>query len=320
MKKTDLSIIIVSWNVQDYLKGCLESIFETVKDLEFEIFVVDNNSKDGTVEFVKEHFPQVKLIANKNNLGFAKANNKAIIRSDGSYVLLLNPDTILLPEAVTKMVDYLETHKEYGAVGPKILNEDRGTVQGGAYRNFPSISSSFIKLINGDSWLKRTSNQLLYGKNSIDTNAIPGACIMVRKGTIDEVGMLDEEFFMYGEDVEWCYRINKGGWKIFYLAEAAIIHYGEKSAVIKYTEGENMAENFNAYFIYFKKHHGVLYATCFRAMVGIAMMGWNLFWIAMLLVRVKSKDKIKKTITRNNKLIRWSVNADGVKYIGTTND
>ena len=144
--------------------------------------------------------------------------------------------------------------------------------------------------------------------------------MMVPRDVINRIGMLDDEFFMYGEDVDWCYRINKGGWKIFYLSEAAIIHYGEKSAVIKYTEGEKMAENFNAYFIYFKKHYGLLYAICFRAMVGIAMMGWNLFWTARLFVSAKSKDKVTKIISRNNKLIRWSANVDGVKYIGRAND
>lgn len=316
----NISIIIVSWNVRDYLKGCLESLFGTLKDIDFEVFVVDNNSSDGTVELVRECFPQVRLIANEHNLGFAKANNMAITRGSGKYILLLNPDTVAMPAAITKMVDFLDAHEKYGAVGPKLLLGDLCTVQYGATRNFPCISEHFVKLINGGAWLRQKSDQLLPNSTSHETDAIAGACMMIRRDAIDKVGMLDEEFFMYGEDVDWCYRINKGGWKIYYLAEATIVHFGGKSAIIKYTEGEDMAENYNAYYIYFRKHHGVIYALCFRAMVGIAMTLWNTVWMIQLFLKKKNKDKITNIIARNNRIIKWSVNVDGAKYIGSSSN
>ena len=305
-----VSIIIVSWNVKDYLKTCLESIQATLNRNNFEIFVVDNDSKDETVKFVKENFPQINLISNRNNVGFAKANNQAITKSHGEYVLLLNPDTVVLTDAIKRMYDFMESNAEYGAVGPKIFTDDRASVSFCAARKFPSIRTIFFSLTTLNRLSKCFSSSAMEWwdhKDSREVDSLSGACMMVRKKAIDEIGLFDENFFMYAEDIDWCYRIKKGGWKIFYLIEAAIIHYGERSAVKKFTETENMVENFKAYFKYFKKHYGFVYAFCYRLMLGFVMTGWNVFWAIKLLSSVESKEKIRQILARNNKFIKWAL-------------
>jgi hypothetical protein len=308
-----LSIIIVSWNVKDYLKPCLDSIFGTVNNIEFEVFVVDNNSYDGTVDFIKECFPQVRLIANKDNLGFARANNQAIAKSKGRYILLLNPDTIVLPGSINRMIAFLDTNRNFGAVGPKILADDRVTVSVCAARRFPSIKTIFFTVTTLNRIAKCFSSSAMEWwdhKDSREVDSLSGSCMMVRKKVINKIGLLDESFFMYAEDIDWCYRIKKGGWKISYLCDAVIIHYGEKSAVKKFSETENMAENFKAYFKYFRKHYGLIYALFYRLMIGLIMICWNFVWIIRLFNRIKSKEEIKGIIARNNKFIRWSINID----------
>jgi hypothetical protein len=279
-------------------------------ETKYEIFVVDNNSNDGTAEFVKKEFPQINLIANKDNPGFAKANNQAIAKARGKYVLLLNPDTIVLPDSIDKMLKFMDANGGVGAIGPKIFAEDMCTVSSCAARKFPSILLVFLGLAKLNFLLKHQDIN-----RGGDTDSLSGACMMVRKEAIDAVGMLDEDFFMYAEDIDWCYRIKRSGRTVFYLPEAAIVHYGERSAVKKFSEIENMTENFQAYYKYFNKHYGKLYALCFRLMLGFTMAGWNLFWTIRFVGSIKGKKNIRQIIARNNKFIEWSINAKKHSYM-----
>ena len=204
----DLSIIIVNANNQRLLKECLQSIDKNTHKISFEIIISDNASTDGSQEMVKDDFPQVKLIENKENLGFAKANNQALKIYQGRYALLLNNDTLVKDSALDKMVEFMDQNQETGACGPKLLNTDGSTQHQGGL-----LAKRFWK-----------------AKDPRPVDFIIGAALLVRKEVIDKVGMMDENLFFYNEDLDWCLRIRKAGWKIFFLPQAEIIHYGGQSS------------------------------------------------------------------------------------------
>ncbi|GBR76344.1 glycosyl transferase group 2 [Candidatus Termititenax persephonae] len=209
MAGVDLSIILVSFNSREYLRGCLNSIYEnTGHSIRYEIFVVDNNSQDQTLKMLQENYPEVRTLDNAENLGFAKANNQALRLAAGRYLLLLNSDTFVLGHALEKMVEYMDQHREAGALAPKLLNEDGQTTQ-----------------TQGSSWAKRQ----WASPRARKVNFISGAAFLLRRETYKNVGGLDEHFFFYNEDWDWCKRILKNGWEIHYFPGAAVIHYGGKS-------------------------------------------------------------------------------------------
>ncbi|MEK7167612.1 MAG: glycosyltransferase family 2 protein [Patescibacteria group bacterium] len=220
-----LSIIIVSWNVKGLLKKCLESIKE-----DFEIIVVDNNSKDGTKEMVEKDFPEAKLIKNKKNLGFAKANNQGIQEAKGDCILFLNPDTEILDGTLEKCLKEMDTG--IGILGCKILNPDL-TIQP-SVRRFPTflnillILSKLPKFFHFKSLDHYLAKDFNYDKSQ-EVDQVMGAFMMVKKEVLDKVGMFDERFFLWFEEVDFCRRAKRNGFKIYYLAEAEIIHYGGQS-------------------------------------------------------------------------------------------
>ncbi len=229
----DLSVSIVNYNTKEFLRKCLKSIYENTYKISFEVFVVDNNSKDGSTKMVKKEFPQVNLIENEINVGFAKANNQTIRKNSGKYILFLNSDTVVLPDSLNIMTSFMDNHPRAGALGCKLLNSDM--ILQPSCREFPS----FITLLFESTFLDQLfpSNKVIgryqlgrWNHNEIrEVDQPMGACLMVRRKTVDEVGLLDEEFFMFFEEVDWCYRIKKRGWKIYFLPKAKVIHYGGQS-------------------------------------------------------------------------------------------
>jgi hypothetical protein len=253
----DLSIIIVTHNVKELLNDCLKSIYTNVHWITYEVLVVDNNSQDDTVKLIKTEFPQVHLIANDANLGFAKANNQAIYESKGRYILLLNPDTIVLPEALNKMVSFMDTHKDAGAVGPKLLNPDYTTQAScGRFPTLPLAISHFffIEKIFPNWNLLGKYIKWHYDKIS-EVDHLLGACLMVRREVIDKVGMLDEGYFIYTEETDWCFRIKKYGFKIYFFPEAKIIHLGGKCGN-KHIRKKALFEGHQGLYRFYKKHYG----------------------------------------------------------------
>ena len=231
---TQLSIIIVNYNVKLFLEQALHSIKSACQGLNVEIFVVDNGSTDGSVQMMMQQFPEVKLIANKENVGFSKANNQAIVQAKGDVLCLINPDTLVREDTFRVCLDYLNTHTEAGMVGCKILNSD-GSLQLACRRSFPSPWVAMTKIIGLS---KLFPQSRLFGKYNLtyldpdeisEVEAISGSFMMVRKSVVDSVGMLDESFFLYGEDLDWCYRIHQAGWKIIYLPTTQLIHYKGRS-------------------------------------------------------------------------------------------
>ncbi|MBN2412061.1 glycosyltransferase [candidate division KSB1 bacterium] len=230
-----LSIIIVSYNVRDFLGQALTSIQKAVQNISHEIFVVDNASSDGTVEYLKKRFPDVTVLANRENLGFGRANNQAIVRSAGEYICLINPDTIVQEDTFSTLISFFEKNQKAGAVGCKILNPD-GTLQLACRRSFPTPWVAFTKIAG---LAKIFPKSRLFGRYNLtyldpgkttQVEAISGSFMLIRRAVIDSVGGFDEHFFMYGEDLDLCYRIREAGREIYYVPETQIVHFkGESS-------------------------------------------------------------------------------------------
>ena len=226
----DLSVIIVNWNTKKLLEDCLRSIFKFTKDVGFEIIIVDNGSEDGSQTMVKKKFPQVKLIPNKDNMGFAKANNQGIKLATGKYILLLNSDTYLIENSFKKLVEKADGLDDLGALGALLLNEDRSIQQSvGFFPDLPQVFwwMTFIDDLPGGIVLKpyHVDHDSFY-KSEHEVDWVTGASFLIPKKVTDEVGFLDEKIFMYGEDFEWCFRIKKSGFKVYFSPAAKIVHIG----------------------------------------------------------------------------------------------
>lgn len=229
----DLSIIIVNWNTRDFLAQCLQSLEESAEkqgSLGVETFVVDNASTDGSSQMVREYFSQVCLIENARNVGFALANNQAIRQSQGRYVLLLNSDTEVHPGALEKMVQFMNTHPQSAGCGPLLLNGD-GSLQASCH---PMLTPGreFWRLMFLDRlWHRATYMQTQWDrKTARQVEVIKGACFMLRRAALDQVGLLDEQYFMYTEEMDLCYRLIQAGWSLWWVPQAEVVHYGEASS------------------------------------------------------------------------------------------
>lgn len=225
-KLPELSVLIVNWNTKDLLDKCLESVYAHTNNLAIEIFVVDNASTDGSVEMVQSKYPNVNLIINKENVGFARANNQAISGSKGRYVLLLNSDTVVLNNTLYEMVKFMDEHPDAGIGGCKLLNPDY-TLQLSCHR-YPSPSNIFsiilLLIIKGNGVMRK------FKYNRIkEVDSVSGACLIIRRGTIAEIGLLDERFFLYAEESDWCLRAKRKGWKVYFIPQGSVIHYERQS-------------------------------------------------------------------------------------------
>jgi GT2 family glycosyltransferase len=263
----DLSIIIVSWNTRELLAQCLESIYTYPPLGEFEVWVVDNASSHGSAAMVRERFPQVHLIENCENVGFARANNQAIRASTGRYVLLLNSDTIAQPNALARMVAFMGAHPEAGIVGAYILNPD-GSPQY-CFGKFPTLisESAFAWGLNTHSpFSARFAPRLGFRDDFVATDWVVGAALMVRREVLERVGLLDESYFMYSEEIDLAYRVKQAGWQIFVLGAARVVHVGQQSS--KQMPGRMKAQLYHSKVLYFQKHHGQAAASLLRWVFG----------------------------------------------------
>ncbi len=234
MNSIDLSIVIVNYNVKYFLEQALLAVQKAAQDLSVEVFVVDNNSVDDSVQMVQQKFPDVKLIANKHNPGFSIANNQAIRRARGKYVLLLNPDTVVEEDTFVKCFNFMEAHPKAGALGVKMI-DGTGAFLPESKRGFPSPFTAFCKTFGLANFFPKSStfNRYYMGHLSKDetnpVDVLAGAFMWIRKSVLDKIGLLDEQFFMYGEDIDLSYRISLAGFQNYYFADTAIIHYKGES-------------------------------------------------------------------------------------------
>jgi len=254
----DLSIVIVNWNTCDLLEGCLRSVLDNSDGLDIEVFVVDNASTDGSAGMVAKEFPEARLIVNTENLGFARANNQAISMSAGRAVMLLNPDTVVHPGAFGRLLGFLDNTPDAGAAAPKLYNPD-GSLQY-SLRRFPGTLTAFtenpvlrdVPIIRGATERARLASWAHTETAPVDQPM--GAALMVRREVIDMVGFLDERYHMFFEDVDWCYQIKKAGWKIYYVPDVGITHYGGRSAAKRADVGDRFYESL---MMYYRKNFGL---------------------------------------------------------------
>ncbi|OGH39327.1 MAG: hypothetical protein A3B44_02295 [Candidatus Levybacteria bacterium RIFCSPLOWO2_01_FULL_38_21] len=291
----DLSIIIISYNTKDFLKKCTSSIKRTTKNLNYEIIVVDNASLDNSLNMLKEQFPEVITIASKENIGFSKANNLGVEKSKGKYILFLNPDTVVYKETLLNMVKFMDGHKDVGAATCKLVMPN-GKLDDASHRGFPNPWNSFCyfsglskmfpssKLFGGYnlSWLNLSKTH--------EIDACAGAFMIVRREAGEKIGWWDEDYFFYGEDLEFCFRLKEAGWKIYFVPSISVLHYKGVSGGIKKVSKEITTANietkkratawrFDAMEIFYRKHYQNKYPFFLTWLVNL---GINLKrWIAL---------------------------------------
>ena len=271
----DISIIIVSYNTRELLGDCLKSIKSATKSLKVEVFVVDNNSKDKTVEMVSNKFPDVLLTSNKTNLGFSKANNQAIRKAKGKYILILNPDTILQPETLDKMFKFMNKNKDI-AVATCRVQLPNGNLDRDCRRRYPTPWRAFTyfsglsKIFAHSKIFDQYQMGYVSNKQMHEIESCVGAFMFIRKFALDKVGLFDEDFFFYGEDLDLCWRFKQKGFKIYYTPITKIIHYkgaasGLKSTSVHLTKATQeskkraLFESVHAMELFYKKHLQVKY-------------------------------------------------------------
>ncbi len=307
-----LSIIIVNWNSAQYACDCVASIRRLTRNLSYEIIIVDNASTDNSAAALLE-IPDIHLMCSRVNLGFAGANNLGLAQSRSQAVLFLNPDTLLLSPAINQMFEYLESHPEVGAVGCCQLNADL-TFQTASVHAFPTIANQ----VADNDWLRKIApRSRLWGRNApvagtgfraIEVEAVSGACLMARRTVLNQVGGFSADYFMYGDDIDLCYRITAHGWKIRHLSDARIIHYGGKSS-------EQAAENCFADVLtresvrtFFLNTKGPAYAFAYRITMGVSsLLRLALLGPAYLVSPLQRRKAMLARVRRWIRVWRWAV-------------
>ncbi len=272
----DLSIIIVNWNTKELLLPCVRSACESAQGISREVIIVDNGSRDGSGNEVKKTFSFIHLVENEKNLGFAKAVNQGLQKASGRYVLLLNPDTQVKEKAIEELVSFMETHSRAGISGVQLLNSD-GSKQN-SIANFPSLGTELLN----KSLLRWLFPKKFPGKEKdypepIEVDSVIGACMMVRRDALDQVGLLDEDYFLFLEETDWCYRMKRAGWKIYHIPQAEVYHFQGRSA--EKEKRKARVEYYRSRYLFFKKHRGqfqwvvLLVGVVFKLMVELVSMG-----------------------------------------------
>lgn len=279
----DLSIIIVNYNTKELTLKCLRSVFASQTNFEYEVFVVDNASKDDDAEVLKKGFPQATVISAKKNFGFAGGNNIALRQAQGKYILLLNSDTEVQPNTLDNSIKYLDAHLQVGAMSCKVLLPD-GSLDKACRRKFPNPWNSFLRLFG----LRKFSDYNFSGDldKTQEVDAVAGAFMMVRREAINKVGFLDEEYFMYGEDLDWCWRIKEAGYKIMYVPTSLITHFKYGSS--RLIPFRMIRAAHNAMKIFYRKHYATQYNWLFNQFV---YLGINLRMFLVLIVNIFRRKK-----------------------------
>lgn len=305
----DVSIVIVSWNVAELLAKCLDSILAAPMDMQrLEIIVVDSASSDNTVAMLRENYPQVKLIAQSENVGFTRGNNIGFAAAQGRSIFMLNPDTELLGDALPQLLNYLDSHADVGIVGPHTLNSDASYQS--SRRQFPSKSlaffeSTFLEWLAPKKMLDNFYLSHFPEEAVLEVGWMQGSALLVRREIYETLGGLDEAFVMYFEELDWCKRTADAGWKLVYLGTAQIIHHGGKST-------EQIGAKKHIYFQeskirYYRKHHGAFFATILRF-----FLLFNYLW-QLSEEGLKAVIGHKRELRKERLNIYWQVLRSGLK-------
>lgn len=294
----DLSIVIVNWNAKDYIDRCISSLIENIKDIDYEIIVVDNASSDGSVELIRSKYDEVTLMESDLNLGFAKGNNVGINQASGKYIALINSDISIHNNCFRLLIDFMDHNKDVGLCGPKILNSDH-TLQLSC-RKLPTLWNVFCSTFALNKVLKyfRIYEGSFMDQSEHDrikeVEVLSGCFWFSRKKAVDEIGLLDERFFMYAEDIDWCLRFHESSWKIIYYPDAEAVHYGGASsgnAPIRF-----YVEMQKAIFQYWRKHYSTGANTIF-----------TIIFIVHQLIRISTRLPLIFVPTRKQKEYSYKV-------------
>jgi hypothetical protein len=276
----DLSIALVSWNNRDFLYQCLRSIKETIVNLEYEIIVADHGSTDGTLDMLNEFFPEVIVIRNDGNLGVARGNNQCIRKSRGRHILILNNDTVVEYDSIRALVGFLDEHPETGAVGGNLLNPD-GSLQS-SFCFFPTLVEEFLIVTHLGKRLNpiHPSYQGVWPEGR-EVDWMSSASILVRRDAIEDIGLIDEEFFVYSDETDWQYRLWQAGWKVYYLPKVTTIHYGGGS----FEPGsKRFTLVYRGRMMFARKHYSFLYSAVQRSMFALAALLREFTWAILFML------------------------------------
>jgi GT2 family glycosyltransferase len=299
----DISIIIVNWNTKELLKNCIESILIDQDPVSIQIIVVDNASSDGSVEMIKEKFQNVDLLENKNNIGFACANNKAISIIRGKYVFLLNSDTVVKRGSLISAVAYLNEHMNVGCLAPILLNAD-GSIQHHCYIKEPSLISEVISCFDLQKKIPMFGS-VPAGSEIVEVAHACGAALIIRKEVIEKIGLFDEKMIFSCEDADLCMRIRRSGWKIVHFPSAVITHYGGQSRKLLNDQGINAM--YKSRYIFFNKYHNIFFVFCI-AVIHVTSALWRILY-TVIAYMIKRRSFLKKIeiIKYNFRIIRWHI-------------
>ena len=297
----DISIVIVNWNTKDLLRDCLKSVYQTVKDVKFEVIVVDNASNDGSVAMVTEEFTDVVIIENSENRGFGAANNQAFAVMKGRYALLLNTDAVLTENAVHELFTFMENHEEAAMAGGQLLDRD-GSRQN-SIANFPTIFTllfniSFLEYL----FPRKYPSKRYKHEKPLAVESVIGACVMVRKKAMDEVGVFDERYFFFFEETDWALQMRVAGWRVYHVPSAMIYHLQGKSIG---TNIRSRIEFYRSRYRFFAKWRGRVYDIAIRNIIYVRLIiNWVLTSIAYVLTVGMSREIRGKWIVYS-RLILW---------------
>lgn len=307
-----LSVVVVTWNARKYVQECLDSL-HAYKDLPTEIIVVDNASTDGTPQFILQSYPRIVLFRNSDNLGFASGNNLGIEHSRGKYLLLVNSDVNLPPHCLTALVSYMEENRDIGLLGPQMRGPS-GDVRRSTMR-YPTLWNSFCRAFALDRAWKSSRHfggQMMLDfahDRTTDVEVLNGWFWVVRREALSTVGLLDTRFFMYGEDLDWCYRFRTAGWRVVFYSDANALHYGGASssaAPVRF-----YVEMHRANFQYWRKHHSRVSQFCYGSIVVAHHMLRIFGYSAVYAVRHRTRSEIAHKLRRSLALLKWLV---GLSY------
>lgn len=297
-----LSIIVVTWNGKNYALECLKSLLAQLDGLSAEVIVVDNGSTDGTPAAVRRHYPTVTLIENDTNLGFARANNIGIAASRGKFVCLVNSDVVVPSGCLETMVEFMESHPDIGILGPKMLGPDGGV--GASVMRLPTVWNTFCCALGFHTILPRSASfggftMDGYPYDSVDeVEVLTGWFWMIPRKALEVVGGLDEQFFMYGEDIDWCHRFRRAGWRVVFYPGAAALHYGAASSAEAPTRF--YVEMRRANLQYFRKHHGLPGVLGYRLAIWlhelVRIAGYGLLYCCRRRRRSEAAFKVRRSL------------------------
>jgi len=297
----DMSIVLVCWNNKAYLDPCLKSLYEGGLKSSFDVIVVDNGSTDGSQQMLAEKYPDVMLIQNQGNVGLGKASNQGIEATNGRYVLLLNNDTLVNGPALDVLVDYLDAHPDAGATAGKLLNPD-GSFQSG-FAPFSTLLEEFLIVthIGEILWTGYPSHG--DSKEIKETGWMSSACLLVRRSALDQIGLLDESYFIYGDEADLQYRLNKAGWKVVFLPNSSIVHFGGRSM----DRWKRRKMVYRGKMIFYKKNYGFLSTLLLRLIFFVMSLLKLLVWCLGFFIPSRN-DQAKKELRSNLDVMGLCIN------------